>query len=275
MGIDLVGKPIAITGASSGIGAATALACARAGMPVTLAARRAERLRELADRIRQQGGQAIAVECDVADGAACRRVVEATVDAFGSIYAAFANAGYGYESTVADTQERVIREIFEVNFWGSLNLLRPALEWMTGADTTGHLVWCSSCLSKIGLPYLAGYCASKAAQDHFARAMRLELKGRGIHVSSVHPIGTKTELFDKLAERSGGRSRLTERTPDRFMQPPERVADAIVACLRRPRGEVWTSTTVRLGLAASVAFPGLADRILGRRIDARLARPAN
>ena len=122
------------------------------------------------------------------------------------------------------------------------------------------------------MPYHAAYSATKAAQDHFARAMRIELEGTGVHISSVHPIGTRTELFDKSAERSGGRH--APRTPERFMQPPERVASAIVRALRRdrPPGEVWTSTAVRLAFALGVACPGLAD--LGLRKISRKLRKA-
>jgi short-subunit dehydrogenase len=257
MGIDLRGRPIAIAGASSGIGRATAIACARAGMPVVLGARRVEKLEAVAAEIRAGGGQATALAVDVIRPEDCRALVEATRERFGSVYAAFANAGYGIESPVRETSDQAFRDILETNFFGTLNLVRPALELMLAAGQ-GHILICSSCLSKVGVPFYGAYSASKACQDHIARALRAEVAGSGVRVSSVHPIGTRTEFFQEADRRSGGRS-FAIHTPERFMQRPERVARAIVACLRRPRGEVWTSTSTRLAFAAAVAFPAVAD----------------
>src|SRR6187549_2932574 len=98
--IELRGKPIAITGASSGIGRATAIACARAGMPVAAAARREDRLEGLVEEINRAGGRAIAVRTDVTDAGDCERLIAGTVEAFGSVYAVYANTGYGMEKAV-------------------------------------------------------------------------------------------------------------------------------------------------------------------------------
>lgn len=272
---DLAGLPIAITGAGSGIGRATAIACARAGMPVALAGRRERPLREVEEAITALGGRAVVVPTDVADAAQCEALIRRAVETFGSIYSVFANAGYGLRGPVHELAESAIREIFETNFWGTLNTVRPALPHLLEAGR-GHVLICSSCLSKIGTPYTAPYSASKAMQDHFGRAMRHELRHRGVHVSTVHPIGTRTEFIDASARRSGG-APTTLPPPRLFTQPPERVARAVVACLRRPRGEVWTSVPVRLAFAAATAFPGMADRALGaalRRRDRRAGRVA-
>jgi len=264
--INLTSLPIAITGASNGIGKATAIACARAGMPVALAARRVDKLDAVAAEIAALGGKAIVVPCDVASKADCEALIERTVAEFGSVYAVFANAGYGIEGPAHEMSDAALREIFEVNFFGSMNTIMPALTHMRRARK-GHVLFCSSCLSKIGTPYFAAYSATKAAQDHFARAMRHELAGEGVFVSSVHPIGTRTEFFDQTAGRSENAT-LALRTPDGMLQPPERVAKAIVACLRRPRGEVWTTLPIRVGLGLSIMMPRLTDfslRIAMRR----------
>ncbi len=266
MSIELTGKAIVITGASSGIGAAAALECARAGMHVMLAARREDRLHAIADRVRRIGVEADLFALDVSDEPRCRELIERAWKRFGRVYAVFANAGYGVEALPTHAMpDRAIRAMFDTNFFGSLNVIRPAVErllaesWSPGSPPRGHMLMCSSCLAKLGTPGYAAYSASKAMQDHFCRAMRVELWDRGIRVSSVHPIGTRTEFFDKVAERGG---RLVPRTPGRFMQTPERVARAVVRCLRRPRGEVWTCLPVRIGLALSGLVPGLTDRVL-------------
>lgn len=272
MRVDLSGRAVAITGASSGIGAATALSCARAGMAVALFARRAGPLGALLARIEGEGGRAIAVVGSVDDDADCAGLIRAAEDAFGPLYAVVANAGYGVERRSWDMPADEARALFETNFYGSLRVVRPALEGMA-ARGEGHAVFVSSCLSKIGVPHYAAYTATKAAQDHFARAMRLELRSRGVAVSSVHPVGTKTAFFDTVAGRSPDGAALADAGSGRFMQPPERVARAIVRTLRSGRGgEVWTSPTMRVALGVGTIFPSLADRALARMYAKRLGQ---
>ena len=284
MPYDLAGKPIVITGAGSGIGKATALACAQAGMPVALAGRRAPLLDEVCTEITKAGSQAIVVPTDVADPAQAQALIRATVQAFGSVYAVFANAGYGLRGEVHKLPDKAIRDIFETNFFGSLNVLRPALEYMLERTNSsaksmrvrcraglpiapqGHLLMCASCLSKIGTPYTAPYSASKALQDHFGRAMRHELGPKGIAVSTVHPIGTRTPFFATAAGRSAEDATDNLSAPRLFTQSPQRVANAVVRCLGKPRGEVWTSLPVRVALAFATACPRSADRLIARRL---------
>lgn len=267
MAIKLEGQPIAITGASSGIGWHTAIACARVGMPVAVGARREERLVELVTLIQKSGGRAIAVKMDVESPEDCDRLIARTVEAFGSIHAVFANAGYGIEAAAHEATDQQIREIFETNFFGTLNTIRPALRKMLEARS-GHVLMCSSCLSKLGIPMLSYYTSTKAAQDHVARAMRVELAGTGVRVSTVHPIGTRTELSSVLREKSGTRDRVAS-SPKMFTQEPDVVAGAVVRCLRKPVGEVWTSTTTRWAFAAANAMPRLADWVLMKKYGKR------
>ena len=178
--IDLRGKPIAITGASSGIGRAAAIACAKAGMPVVAGARREDRLRELVLEIERGGGRAISVACDVVNPADCERLIAEGEKAFGPLYSVFANAGYGLEREAAELSDAEFREIFETNFWGTVNTVKPAVLRMLARtpDATasrGHVLICTSAMSKIALPCFAAYSTTKAAQDHYGRALRLEL----------------------------------------------------------------------------------------------------
>lgn len=269
MRVDLRGKVIAITGASSGIGRATAIACARAGMSVVVHARREDRLIEVVKQIESEGGRAAWCSGDVARTEDNRRLVDFAVSRFGSLYSVFANAGYGLERPVLGYTDEELLAIFQTNFQGTLDLMRLAGRMLlerprVDDQPRGHVLVCSSCVSKIGLPQYAAYSASKALQDHFARAMRIELADQGVAVSSVHPIGTRTEFFDVAKDLSGGK-RVSIQTPERFKQPAETVADAVVRCLRRPRGEVWTSTPMRALLALGTLFPGFADYLLLRR----------
>lgn len=264
MAIELSGKPILITGASSGIGRATALLCSRAGMPVFVTARRADRLDELVKEITSQGGKAASFAHDVSDEPSCREAVQRCIDAFGTIYSVFANAGYGIERPVHEMIDADVRRMFEVNFFGSLNIIRPALPYMI-QQRRGHVLMCSSCLGKFSIPYFGVYSATKAAQNHIGRAMNLELRSHGLHVSTVHPISTKTEFFDTAQKLSGDKP-MVEHTNEMFVQPPTTVAKAIVRCLRRPRPEVWTSFPVQLGMAMGMVIPRICDRFLMRMV---------
>jgi short-subunit dehydrogenase len=270
MRVDLTDRAVAITGASSGIGAATALSCARAGMPVALFARRAERLEGVRKQVEAVGGRAIVVPGSVDEDADCERLIDETRRAFGGVYAVIANAGYGVEVPTWDMPESDVRAMFETNFYGSLRVLRPAIPAMRERGS-GHLMMVSSGLSKIGIPRFAAYCATKAAQDYFARAMRIELAGEGVAVSSVHPVVTETEFSDAAEARAGNKRVFTKRTPGAFTQSAETVADAIVRRLRTGRGgEVWTSLPARIGLGACVMFPGITDRVLLRMYRKRI-----
>lgn len=277
--IELRNKVIAISGASSGIGAATAIACARAGMSVALCARREDRLAALVDDIRHAGGRAMGFVADVSDPAQCQAFIDKTIETFGSLYAVYANAGYGLEKPILDTSDRELRAIFETNFFGTLNLVRPAAALMLKNQATseteprGHVLICSSCLARQTLPFYGAYCATKAAQHHIGRALRLELVTQRIAVSTVHPITTRTELFD-LVKRKSGIQQLSHESPGWFTQSAESVGDRTVACLRKPKAELWPGVRgqlVRLGMTLGSLLPGLTDRALRGMVTKREA----
>lgn len=271
--IDLKGRPIAITGASSGIGAATALACARAGMPVAISARRADKLQTVAARIRDAGGRVHVSSVDVTHPEDCERFIDETVKAFGSVYGVYANAGFGVEAAVHQMSEGQLRDIFETNFFGTMNTIRPAIPHLMKARA-GHVLICSSCLARMPIPYYGAYSATKAAQHHIGRAMRLELEPFGIRVSTVHPIGTKTEFFDQVKERTGA-AELIEHTPDTFMQTPDFVAACTVRCLRHPKPEVWTGINgrfVRFGMSVTALLPRAGDFFVRGMVARRMAQ---
>jgi short-subunit dehydrogenase len=260
-------KVIVITGASSGIGAATAVECARAGMKVVANARRADRLDAMAEQVRAAGGEIETVVGDVAQAGMSARLLDAAQHRFGGFYAVFANAGYGFDAPVHETADERLRHIFEVNFFAASDLLNAAVARLLEQKRGGHLIMCSSCLAKFTLPGHGAYSAAKAAQNHLCRAMNIELEPRGIRVSSVHPITTTTEFFQvsgTLSGREVAGDGVPSHTPRFFVQPPERVARAVVRCLRHPRPEVWTSVTTRAAAAAMTLFPWFMDAVMRR-----------
>ncbi len=253
---DLSGRVIVITGASSGIGRATAIECGAAGMHVVLAARRFDRLEQAATEIEAAGGRALPVQCDVQCDDQVDQMVRRTLERFDRLDAVFANAGYACFSPVLDVPDDRMRDIFETNYHGTLRCIRAAVPVMRDTSEWGHVLICTSAASEISIPMYGAYAATKAAQDSIGGALRAELHGDGIAVSTVHPIGTRTELFEaasKLSPNPGGGLN----TPAALMHSAERVARAVVRCLRRPRPEVWPSVGTRWGVALTTAVPFL------------------
>jgi len=253
--MDPAGKTIIITGASSGIGAATARALADAGANIVLAARDAPRLAELADRLR---GRARAIPVNVADPTDVQRLVEQTLAAYNRIDVVINNAGVGLASPVAYLQPADLRAALDVNLFGSLFLTQAVLPHMQHARR-GQIIFVSSVVGLRALPYAGGYAATKAALDRLTEALRVELRGSGISVTLVRPGTTRTAFNDR---RLG-----SHRDRRRFNPPgvaPERVAEAIVRAIRRESRVVYVSWSDRLTVWMALLIPGLADRLLAR-----------
>lgn len=265
----LTNKLILITGASSGIGAATALACARSGMDVVLAARRVEKLEGVAKQIEALGRRALAVACDVNNDDDVEQLFDKAWQTFGRLDAAFANAGYGLFGSTLDTDLQTHRDIFETNYYGTLRTVRAAVPYLHKSNEgLKHLLICSSVVSEVGIPMFGAYCATKAAQDSIAGSMRAELADEGVSVTSIHPVGTKTEFGEQARAHStdNAAAKRESNTPKAFEQTADHVADKIVSALRRPRPEVWPSTLSRYAAALTTASPRLAAWVMRRHM---------
>jgi NADP-dependent 3-hydroxy acid dehydrogenase YdfG len=181
-----------ITGASSGIGEATARRAAEAGYRLVLAARREEKLRELADEL---GGpeRALAVKCDVTEWADQQAMAEAALGAFGGIDVAFANAGFGAgRSFLASTPEHW-RAMVLTNVYGAALTIRATLPALK--ESRGHLLLTGSVAGRRALPGSL-YSCTKFAVTAMGEAARLELDGSGVRVTLVEPGVTDTPFFD-------------------------------------------------------------------------------
>lgn len=256
--MELRGRTAVITGASSGIGLACAERFAANGISVVLGARRAERLDAAVARIRGAGGRAEAVACDVTVAADVERLVARAVEAFGSIDIMVCNAGFGYYGTVEGTPPDVMRRMVDVNFMGTWLAARAALP-VFRARGRGHLVIVSSIVGRRGVAQTSGYSATKAAQAGFAEALRAEFAGSPIHVSVVYPVSTATEFRDAMTRDYG--HTVAGVGPK---QPPDRVAEAIVACLRRPRPEVYPYAPAKALAVMNAIAPAFTDRFVRR-----------
>ena len=259
------GRVAAITGASSGIGLACAEHLAAAGAAVALGARRTDRLEEAAERIRARGGRAEAVTMDVTVEEDVQRLVERAASAFSGLDIMICNAGFGYYGTVEGTPPETMRRMMDVNFMGTFHGARAALP-VFRRQGHGHLIIMSSIVGRRGIAAMSGYSATKAAQAGFAESLRAEFSGTAIHVSIVFPVSTETE-FRSAMQRDYGHtvSGLGPR------QPADEVARAVVACVRRPRPEVYPHGKSRALAVLNVLAPATADRVArryGRRREA-------
>jgi short-subunit dehydrogenase len=256
MARSLRGAVTIITGASSGIGAATAVACGREGMRVCVAARRTDRLHRVAAAVQAAGGEARVIPTDVGDEAAVRALVDGTVAAWGRVDVLVNNAGIGLLAPVSRTTAAEFETVLRVNFLGAVYGVLAALPHMR-RQRAGHIVNVASVLGKRASPFRAAYVASKFALVGFSESLRMELRRDGIRVTVVCPIGTATEFVDVQEKRLDGAPGW--RGP---IQSADHVARAIVRALRRPRAEVHPFPPVRLLFLANDLAPGLVDRLM-------------
>jgi len=254
---------VAITGASAGIGRELARQLASRGAKLVLGARRLDKLEELK---RELGGDHVIVACDVSKTADCERFVNAAISAFGRLDTLVCNAGYGEFRRVAETTSEQFEAIFRTNLFGTMDCIRAALPQMAKQDPRdnyrGQIMIVSSAAARRGLPFFGPYAATKAAQLSLAEALRVELGGKAIAVTSVHPIGTRTEFFE-VAEQRGGR-KMPNRVKFDLMQDASVVARKMIRGIEHPRPEVWPFWPHRYLLALGSIMPGMVDRVMGK-----------
>lgn len=242
-----------ITGASSGIGAATGRLLASHGASVVLAARRKDMLEAVARGIREAGGKALAIPADVTRRNEAEELIHRAVQAFGRIDILVNNAGRGHLSSIEDTTDEMIRHMFELNVFALWYTTRPALRYMSKQDG-GHVITIASMAGKVGYPFNSAYVAAKHAVAGFTYALRMELLGTNIHASVVFPAGVKTDwanvtegspmkpLFSEsgpIVKRIAAERGITLPKIEGVM-PPERVAEAILGCIQNPVADVYT-----------------------------------
>jgi 3-oxoacyl-[acyl-carrier protein] reductase len=218
-------KVFAITGASRGIGAATALLLAREGCRLGLGGRDAAALDEVVRAVSEAGGEAIAVDCDVRRYEACERLVSETMERFGKLDGFVANAGVGAYGELTDLSVEQIDDMLDSNARGTIYSVRAALPALL-EDGGGDLVIVASVAGLKGLPNESVYCASKHAQVGFAEAMDHELRPKGVRMTAVCPGGVATEF-------AFGAGREPDMPGLREMMSAEQVAEAIVFALRQ------------------------------------------
>lgn len=198
---DLNEKVVVITGASSGIGKATALAFARKGSSVVLAARREENLAELQNQIQEFNQNCIFVVTDVTDPENVSDLFEQAQKEFGKVDILINNAGCGLKSRVIDTTTQQWHKLIETNLTSVFLCSKEAANRMILSNTQGHIITVSSIAGLFAGPTFSAYCASKHGVTGFIRSLRWEMRKHKIRVSAIYPARVATEFFDNYENK--------------------------------------------------------------------------
>ena len=193
MGTDLANQVVAVTGASSGIGEATALACSQAGATVALGARRGERIEALAERIAGDGGRALAIKTDVAREEQARAFVERAHAELGRLDVLVNNAGVMLLGPITGAPTEEWRRMIDVNVFGVLYCTHAALPLMA-AQGSGHIINVSSVAGRVARAGSGVYNLTKFGVGAFSESLRQEAVAMGVRVTLIEPGAVATEL---------------------------------------------------------------------------------
>ena len=263
--MDLSNRRVLVTGASSGIGEATARAFAAAGAEVILVSNDPANMAKVLESIRSGGGRAVSEEVDLTKSEQISGLLERLERESGPIDTLVNNAGIGLGASVPDTRLEDLRFVFEVNFFALHRLCQQALRCMSPRGR-GVIINVTSAAGRFGSPGVSAYSASKGAVHAYTQALRIEARPEGIHVCECLPISVRTHFFESVR---GAKYR-----PGGIVQTPEHVAQAILraAASANPPAEILPYWPVRIVFVLDALLPGLIGTLLARILERRKSR---
>jgi short-subunit dehydrogenase len=238
---ELEGEVAIVTGASAGIGAATATELARRGASLVLAARGTAALDAQAEAIRSDGGEAIAIPCDISDAVQVEQLIERANERFGKVDVLVNNAGIGWTKLLVNSTAEEIRQVVDINLTGAILTTHAVLPGML-ARGHGAIVNVSSVCGRVAVEPL--YSATKYGIRGFSLSLRRHLTGSDVSVSLVLPGNIRTQMTKDI---------------DEPMAEPEVVAEAIANVIKRPRREVVVPSKHYAVVWLEQQLPSLAD----------------
>ena len=252
-------KTVLITGGTSGIGRACALAFGRAGYHVAITGRDAARLAATAQALEAAHVPHLTVVADVGDEAAAAQAVADTVATFGALDVLINNAGISMRANFLDADLEVIKRLMQTNFFGTVFTTKFALPHIIASK--GSVVGISSIAGYRGLPGRTGYSASKFAMNGFLEALRTEMLDHGVHVLTAAP-GFTTSNIRKVALAADGRPQAESPRNEDQMMSSEAVADEILRAVERRQRTLVLTGLGKLTVFLNKWLPKLADRLV-------------
>ena len=225
-------KVVIVTGASSGIGEASAREFARNGSKVVLAARSEEKLASIVQEIKSDNGTACFIKTDVSIEDDCRKLIEKAVSEYGTVDILINNAGLSMRAVFDDVDLKVLHRLMDVNFWGTVYCTKYALPYLVA--NKGSLVGVSSIAGFHGLPGRTGYSASKFAIHGFLETLRIENLKRSLHVMIIAPGFTSSEIRKHALTADGTEQGESPKDEENLMSP-EYVAKWILKGIRKKK----------------------------------------
>jgi short-subunit dehydrogenase len=275
---ELTGKHIVVTGSSAGIGAELCRLLGAEGCRVVLSARRVDRLAEVADDVRQAGGEAYAAPCDVTQREQVFALAQAARAQFGEIDVWVSNAGAGMRHRLLDAGEEDMLNLYKLNCLSSLWAYQAVAPAWIEAGRGGQIIDVASIGSKSGFALGTGYCAAKHGLSAIGDVARQELVRNGILATTVYPGLTTTEFSDAIADRmppgeweQAKAARAKSRRGNFFLrkatayQSAEEVARSIVQAVRRPAPLVYPHRWAALATLIVNLWPGVMLKQMKRR----------
>jgi NAD(P)-dependent dehydrogenase (short-subunit alcohol dehydrogenase family) len=265
---DFDGTVAVVTGGASGIGLATAQALFARGAHVVLADINASALKGAAERVRERApdsaARVVTVPTDVTDDARVRDLMREARALVGHVDLVVACAGIGRAGRIEDLPAADMRKMMDVNFLGIYNCVQAAVPAMR-EQGGGHFVLISSVAGKLGVPLLTGYCASKWAVRGFSIALRAELYGTGIGVTTVYPAWVDTPMFRQATEQPEGLA-------IEVLLTPEQVADEILRAVQEGKRDLTLAPNpdIAVLIERTQSDPDRAEDGAGRAYQRRL-----
>jgi len=248
-----------VTGASSGIGKAIAIELAHHGAKVILSSRNRNRLEQVAHTIRMNGDYAEVHEADVTYFESCESLINKTIEKYGRIDLLVNNAGISMRANFLDVKIEVLKRLMDTNFWGTVYCTKLALAELI--KNKGSLISISSICGITPLPGRTGYAASKHALDGFIDTIRVENLDNNLHVLSVHPGFTTSNIRNVALNKDGEEQGETPRDEDKMMSAAK-VATEVVKAIQNHKRDITLTSEGKLITWIYKTMPSIADKIL-------------
>lgn len=264
-------KVVVITGASSGIGEACACEFASRGSKVVLAARDINKLKKVEEKLINYGVSTLIVKTDVSIEDDCKSLISKTIDKFGKIDVLVNNAGISMRALFKDLDISVIKNVMDVNFWGTVYCTKYALPYLL--ESKGSVVGVISIAGYIGLPARTGYSASKYAIRGFLDTLRVETLKQGLHVLVAAPGFTASNIRKTALTANGSQQGETPRNESKMMSSEECAKHIVNSVVKRKRELILTFVEGKLTVFLKKWCPSLLEKLTYNHMAKELDSP--